>query len=116
LAECLGIDSAVLNNVPHADGKDQLEAIAMNTALFPATLGYMLRSLLKPGVHWDHVDDVRWFFRHFVSGRGQVPAIRIGSQPYGILPTTVYSHMGWFFSEGLPSFEVGSKIESSRTF
>jgi hypothetical protein len=115
LAECLGIDYSALNNIPHADGTDQLEALAMNTALFPATLGYMLRTLLKPGLGWDQVDQVRWFFRHFVSGRGQIPAIRIGNQPYGILPATVYSRMRWFASDAVPTPNVGTRVSSSRT-
>jgi len=35
----------------------------------------------------------RNFFNHFVSGRGPVPAIRIGKQPYGILPASVFSKL-----------------------
>jgi hypothetical protein len=30
-----------------------------------------------------------------VSGRGPVPAIRIGSQPYGIIPTTAFARLRW---------------------
>lgn len=37
LAECLGIDPAVFAAVAGADGMDQVEARAMNTALWPAT-------------------------------------------------------------------------------
>ncbi len=114
LAEALGISYEALNHIPNTDQTDQAEAFAMNTALYPATLGYMLRTLLKPGISWDQVDDVRWFFRNFVSGRGQVPAIHIGSQPYGILPTTAYSRMKWFNGERLPF--VPNQIESPRPF
>ena len=38
----------------------------------------------------------RWFATRYVSGRGPVPALRIGGQPYGILPTTAFSRIGWF--------------------
>ena len=33
------------------------------------------------------------FFTRYVSGRGPVPAVRIGRQPYGILPTTAFSRI-----------------------
>ena len=39
--------------------------------------------------------DTRGFFTRYVSGRGAVPAIRIGGQPYGILPTTAFSRIRW---------------------
>ena len=48
LAELLGIDPAVLASVPGADGTDQAEARAMNTALWPATWGYHLGTMLNP--------------------------------------------------------------------
>ncbi|HLL52510.1 MAG TPA: hypothetical protein VK447_03130, partial [Myxococcaceae bacterium] len=38
----------------------------------------------------------RDFFTRFVTGRGSVPLIRIGRQPYGILPVTVWSKMAWW--------------------
>jgi hypothetical protein len=115
LAESLGISYSALANIPHTDGTDQAEAMAMNTALFPATLGYMLRTLLKPALSWDQITDLLWFFKNFVSGRGQVPAIRIGNQPYGILPTTVYSRMTWFNADYVPLPPVARQIQSARS-
>ncbi len=114
LAEALGVSYESLSHIPNTDQADQAEAFAMNTALYPATLGYMLRTMLKPGISWEQVDDVRWFFHNFVSGRGQVPAIRIGSQPYGILPTTAYSRIKWFDNDRLPF--LPGQIESARPF
>src|SRR5206468_368169 len=35
----------------------------------------------------------RDFFLAHVSGRGPLPAVKIGRQPYGILPTTVFSRL-----------------------
>jgi hypothetical protein len=95
LAEMLGIDSAVLKKVRHSDGVDQSDARAMNTALWPATLGYTLGTMLHPMFEREDVEAVRWFFTRFVSGRGMVPAVRIGKQPYGILPTSVFSRLLW---------------------
>ena len=48
LAEALGIDAAMLQTIPNADGKDQAQACAMNAALWPATLGYWMDTQLRP--------------------------------------------------------------------
>ncbi len=95
LSEYLGIDLDIGMGLPHADGQDQAEARAINLALYPGTMGYMLQTMLKPALTWDQIRAVRWFMARYVSGRGAVPAIRIGSQPYGILPTTAFSRMRW---------------------
>jgi hypothetical protein len=94
-AEALGLDTEWLKQVPRAGGVDQREARAMNTALWPATLGYFMDTLLQPVFDDDQLYYTRAFFTHFVSGRGAVPAIRIGRQPYGILPTTAFNRIGW---------------------
>ena len=95
LAEALGIDPAVLAHVSHAGGLDQRDARAMQTALWPATLGYFLQTMMEPLIGDDAVADARWYFTSYVSGRGAVPAVRIGDQPYGILPTTAFSRISW---------------------
>jgi len=95
LAESLGIHPDVLARVAGSGGFDQRDARAMQTALWPATLGYFLETMMDPLVDDDDVEHTRWFFTRHVRGRGQVPAIRIGNQPYGILPTTAFSRIGW---------------------
>lgn len=94
LAECLGIDAAVLATVPGVATTDQAEARAMNVALWPATWGYFLETMMHPLFEADDIDAVRAFFTRCVSGRGLVPALRIGRQPYGILPTTSLARLG----------------------
>ena len=96
LAGMLGIDPDVLKPSPYYFGTDQAEARAMNVALWPATLGYYMEQMLEPVFSEDNVRDTRAFFNRFVIGRGTVPLIRIGKQPYGILPTTVWSRMHWW--------------------
>ena len=93
LADWLGIDPAALEQVPGAHGSDQLEARAMQTALWPATLGYATQTLLQPLLDDRTRLDLRAFATRFVSGRGPVPAVRVGRQPYGILPATAYSRL-----------------------
>ena len=105
LAEWLGISPNILQHTLYADGKDQCHARAMNAALWPATLGYLMDTMMRqvfdanPGsanFDDDAVLFTRWFFSHFVSGRGALPAIRIGRQPYGILPATDFYKMERF--------------------
>ncbi|MEJ3750514.1 hypothetical protein WEI85_45565 [Actinomycetes bacterium KLBMP 9797] len=94
-AEWLGIDPAALDGVPNADRTDQRDARAANVALWPATWGAYLRTALHPAMPAAIVAQTREFFIRYVSGRGPVPAVRIGRQPYGILPTTAFSRLAW---------------------
>ncbi len=117
LAECLGIDPTILKGVPHANGRDHLEAHAMNTALFPTTLGYFMEEMMDPLFSTRDIDDTKTFFVNFVSGRGPLPAIRIGRQPYGILPISVYSRLAFQLepSEDLRTRNLGTTGASYRT-
>jgi hypothetical protein len=96
LAGMLGIDASVFRASPNYYGTDQAEARAMNIALWPATLGYYMEQMLEPVFSQKTVDETRSFFNRFVIGRGTVPLVRIGRQPYGILPTTVWSRTSWW--------------------
>ncbi len=97
LAELLGIgiEDSSLNLTAGYYQRDQCEARAMNTALWNATIGYFMESMLTPVFSDWQRNLTRWFLINHVSGRGRVPAIRIGDQPYGILPVTTVSDMGW---------------------
>jgi hypothetical protein len=101
LAEALGIDPAQLQGVHGAGGADQQRARAMQRALWPATLGYWMDKMLTPVFGDEAVAQTRAFFSGWVSGRGSVPAVRIGTQAYGVLPTTAFSRIGWL--DGKPS-------------
>lgn len=94
-AELLGLPLSVLDGMPQADGTDQREARAANTALWPATWGSYLQTALHPLLDREAVRRTRDFFLRYVSGRGPVPAVRIGGQPYGILVTTAFSRLTW---------------------
>lgn len=95
IAELLGVDPAIFETVHGSNGDDQMQARAMQCALWPATLGYWMDKMLTPIFGDQTVDNTRWFFTNYVSGRGLIPAIRIGGQPYGILPTTAFSRIQW---------------------
>jgi hypothetical protein len=91
LAQALGIDDALVKTLPNAALTDQLEARAMNMALWNGTAGYMLDEMMPPVFARSDIGAARAFFTRYVSGRGALPAIRVGNQPYGILPALAYS-------------------------
>jgi hypothetical protein len=109
LAEFLGLDPAFLAGVHGSNGMDQMRARAMQTALWPATLGYWMDTLFTPNpgttsIFSDAViEETRTFFTSCVSGRGPLPAVRIGGQPYGILPVTAFSRIQWFREDSFRS-------------
>ena len=98
-AEILGIDTSFVNKIENYYTSDQAEAKAMNRALWPATLAYFLESMMQPLFSEDTINKTKWFFNNYVSGRGMLPALRIGDQAYGILPTTAFSKISWFDRE-----------------
>jgi hypothetical protein len=102
LAEFLRLDPAFVGGIHCSDGVDQMQSRAMQTALWPATLGYWMDTLFTPSpattsIFPDAViEQTRFFFTSCVSGRGPLPAVRIAGQPYGILPVTAFSRIQWF--------------------
>ncbi|MER0171831.1 MAG: hypothetical protein DU489_14775 [Nitrosomonas sp.] len=95
LAQSLGIDPAILKLSPQYYANDQMEARAMNEALWPATLGYFMEQMMEPVFSDGTITSTRNYFNRYVLGRGTLPAIHIGKQPYGILPAAPFSRMAW---------------------
>lgn len=114
LADALGISYTPLLTVQHANQTDLLEASAMNTAMFPGTWGYWLRNWMTPVVSEETARQARTFFTQFVSGRGPLPAVRIGNQPYGILLTSDFSH--WQYPDNNDSPTLVGTLEDQQTF
>jgi hypothetical protein len=110
LAEYLGIDYAPLQYIVNSGAKDNVEAVAMNKALFSGTLGYYLNSMLNEVVPDESIEKLRVHFTNYVTGRGPISAIRIGSQPYGILPVSAFSK--WKYPEDL-DWDVASMFRRS---
>ena len=100
LADALGISYGALQSVPGAEHTDLLEARAMNTALFPSTLGYWLKTWMSPIVTPAAARLTRQFFNRHVTGRGPLPAIRVGNQPYGVLLTSDLSRWKYASPQG----------------
>lgn len=102
LADLLGVDAdaSTLRQTANYYHTDQREALAMNAALWPATLGYFLESMMGPVLGEWQRSVVQWYSTNYVTGRGPVPAIRIGKQPYGILPVSALGRAKWLFERG----------------
>ncbi|MGN6257347.1 MAG: hypothetical protein ACTHN3_06320 [Solirubrobacterales bacterium] len=89
-ADYLGISYEPLENVEGAGHTDHLEAVAMNRALYAGTLGYYFDHMLNDVLDEEGFEALRRHFTDHVSGRGPLPAIRVGSQPYGVIPTSAF--------------------------
>ena len=77
-------------SLPFATDTEFDDSQAMRLVTFEMALGVLARQLLMvgddPAVDAATVDEMRAWFVDHVTGGAPVPTIRIGSQPYGILP------------------------------
>lgn len=96
LCEALGIEYDTLFHIFQSDGNDISNAMFFNTFAYQAFFGYTANELLP--IFGDRRivnNELRKFFNDFIRGRGALPSIRSGNQPYGILPTSVFSRLNW---------------------
>ena len=91
LATALGIDPARFDHIGGAGGYDIDAALIANAALWPATAGYALEELLGRTIPLAARDAIAAFAVPNVIGRGALPALRVGPQPYGVLPVMAFS-------------------------
>ena len=87
-ARLIGIDPTHLAHTQYADGINNQSAQDMLTALWPATLGYFLSQMMDPVFQADQIESGREYVAANTMPRGPVPAFRIGTTPYGVLPVT----------------------------
>lgn len=88
LTEALGIQYSKSNLLPNGENTDVREAMAFNTAMYPGTLGLYFDEIVHPLLNEHEKELTKKFFIDNVSGRSTIPAVRIGSQPYGVLITS----------------------------
>jgi len=88
LSSLLGLSPDTFAHVEGADGVDQRDARAMNAALWEVTLGYFFKQMVTDAASPSELASLRRHFIDNVRGRGPLPILRVGRQPYGILPTT----------------------------
>ena len=100
LGAALGLPDQALGRVAGADGREQQDARAMNAALWPATWGYFLDQMMAETFGEAAIAEGRSHFIDLVRGRGPLPPLRVGDQPYGVLPVTSLDR--WVPAEGGP--------------
>jgi hypothetical protein len=87
-AQAFGINAELFARVAGSDGLEQNDARHMNTALWSATWGYFLEQMLAGTMDDEGRRHARRHFIEHVRGRGPLPVLRVGRQPYGLLPVT----------------------------
>lgn len=100
LSRALGIFPDALRYVDGAGKIGESFAREMNTVTWPVIGDYYLRRLLPGVLDENQLANMAEHFRDFVRGAGPLPSLRIGKQPYGILPVTrilpnIGSFQGW---------------------
>lgn len=106
VARALGITAQSLARIPGTDDTEQADARALQLALWTATGEHFLDDLLKsssldrPALSAANRDWLRSHFVDNVRARGPLPVLRLGAQPYGLLPVT--SFRGWQAGAGEP--------------
>lgn len=86
LASATGIPVDALSALPGAADRDGAEAELMGSALFEATWGPYLRTKAQPGFPLRLLPAFRAHVVGYVRGGGPLPSVRLGRQPYGVLP------------------------------
>ena len=91
LVESLGLPVQLFEKIDNVDRRDIYKALLMNRVMWPSTMGYYMEEVMDTVFNIDNQKRARDYFSKYVTGRGFLPALRIGEQPYGILPTTAFS-------------------------
>lgn len=93
MARAFGFDPAIVAKLPGARDRQQGRAAAFQTALWTTTWGDAIEHLTPAGrangdkrLDSPALEAVRDHWVAHVRGRGPLPALRLGRQPYGLLP------------------------------
>lgn len=116
ICDILGIDYSFFQHIENADNKGISNAKITNGVLWDGTMGYHLQELFTGFFTRETILNAKQFFNKYVTARGIVPSLRVGKQPYGILPATSFSR--WKFAyedlDGEYSFNVNFGNEYER--
>ena len=84
--------SGAISRAAGAGDREQPQARWMNTALWQPTWGYFLTEMLGADVTDAQVQRIRSHVLKWLRPAGPLPALRVSSQPYGILPVLATAH------------------------
>lgn len=91
LANLLGLPPDEVARAENADATGQDNALRMTVATWPATFGYFLDQMMSEVVGPASREEARAHVFSRVRARGVIPAIRVGSTPYGVVRTTAFT-------------------------
>ena len=130
LATALGIEGRAFAGTEGATAQPDRDARACNAALWWATWGPLLEMIdvdvelrgkdnqppkqVKFRLTDAQREDIRRFHRDALRGRGPLPTIRVGAQPYGILPVGLTAKAGWRASDTDALVLAG--VQKARSF
>ncbi len=111
-AAALGLDPGLFAHLADAGLQEQGEARCMNAALWHSTWGYFLDQAMAPVFNRTQTAEFRRHFVDHVRARGPLPALRVGNQPYGLLPVTSLDRLGRDLSSAAraPIFDFVRKL------
>jgi hypothetical protein len=116
LATALGVSSEVFKHVAHADKRVTTFAKNMQTALWPALGDYFVTHMIPNPLSPERRRQLWTHFSELVRASGHLPALRVGKQPYGILPVTGITD--WKASaldrSVLPEFSAEQSVEFDK--
>jgi len=118
LLKALGIAATAddaLARIPGASTREQETTSHLATVLWESTLGAYLNDLLAPNFTDATVAMVRAHARKHLFPGGPLQAVRIGKQPYGILPVITRSRFVAFKNDTLER-ELFGVLERLRSF
>ena len=95
LAEALGVDYNIFQHIQNADSKEIGDGFKFNKMMWHGTIGNYLQEMLSGLVSRSNYEKAKAYFDKYVSARGVLPSLRVGAQPYGILPATSFTK--WSF-------------------
>lgn len=84
ISRALTNKSSALTPLPGGDYDDFTPGQSMIAALWPALWGHAFKDIWR----WPSIDDTGLWAGQYLNPYGPLPPIRIGSQPYGLLPAT----------------------------
>ena len=95
LSDALGLHPNAFLNIFNNQAHEGEQALLLNRALWPGTLGYYLDNHMRPTVTDADISFVKNFFQQYVTGRGLLPAFRVGKQPGKPMARQVWKKKGW---------------------
>ncbi len=111
----LGLAPGSLVRLPNAELSDNRTAALMFDALWESVPGYYLDRLLEPVLSDNTIGLIRDHAVHHLRPGGPLPALRVGRQPYGVLPVLSPGHFRPDRPDGFES-RLAAILEQMRLY